>query len=239
MSNNVLLSVNGVVGGYARGIDIIRGLTIDIRQGEICCIIGPNGAGKSTLLRLIYGLLIPKSGNIVFDGESITACPHSERLRRGICYVPQGRCNFPMMTIRENLEMGAFTRKDKYINRDIDALMERFPILTRRKNVLAGNLSGGEQQCLEMAMAMMLAPRLLLLDEPSLGLAPIMVREILEQIKLINAEGVTVVLVEQNARQGLRVADHGVAIALGCKRYEGTGAELLANEEVARLFLGG
>ena len=238
-NGEVQLSIQNVVGGYDPRIDVIRDVSLDVERGEICSIIGPNGAGKSTLFRLIYGFLTPKSGMIMLENKDITRVKSGERLRRGICYVPQGRCNFPMMTVRENLEMGAFTRQDDYVDNDIERLMDRFSILGTKTSVLAGNMSGGEQQILEMAMALMLSPTVLMLDEPSLGLAPILVRAVFEEVQIVNETGVTVLIVEQNAAQALPISDHAIVLALGQKRFEGTGHELLADEEVKRLYLGG
>jgi ABC-type branched-subunit amino acid transport system ATPase component len=210
-----------------------------VRPGEIACIIGPNGAGKSTLLRGIFGLLPARAGRIRLDGTDITALPSGERLRRGMSFVPQGRCNFPAMTVRENLEMGAFIRSDAEVGRDIETVMDKFPLLREKARALAGGLSGGEQQILEMGRALLLRPSLVLLDEPSLGLAPRMTGLVFEKIREINRDGTTVVIVEQNARRALAISGHAIVLELGQKRFEGTGEEIAQNEQVKQLYLGG
>lgn len=239
MSNAVLLALEDVFGGYYPKVDVIQGVSLQIGKGEVMCMIGPNGAGKSTLLKMIYGVLPIRSGKLIFDGEDITSVGHLERLARGISYVPQGRCNFPLMTVQENLEMGAFSRDDNNISEDIDKIMDYLPLLKERRKQLAGNLSGGEQQMLEMAMALLLHPKLMLLDEPSLGLAPILAGMVFENIIQIRERGVTMIIVEQNAKRGLQIADHAVVLQLGTKVHEGTGEDILNNPEVRRLYLGG
>jgi ABC-type branched-subunit amino acid transport system ATPase component len=236
--SDVVLEVSDYVTGYGES-DIVRGVSFRIRPGEIACIIGPNGAGKSTLLRGIFGLLPARAGRIRFDGADITALPSGERLRKGLSFVPQGRCNFPAMTVRENLEMGAFIRSDPEVRRDIEAVMDRFPLLRQKARALAGSLSGGEQQILEMGRALLLRPALVLLDEPSLGLAPRMTGLVFEKIGEINRDGTTVVIVEQNARRALAISGHAIVLELGQKRFEGTGEEIARDEQVKQLYLGG
>jgi ABC-type branched-subunit amino acid transport system ATPase component len=236
--SDAVLEVSDYVTGYGES-DIVRGVSFRVRPGEIACIIGPNGAGKSTLLRGIFGLLPARAGRIRLDGTDITALPSGERLRRGMSFVPQGRCNFPAMTVRENLEMGAFIRSDAEVGRDIEAVMDKFPLLREKARALAGGLSGGEQQILEMGRALLLRPSLVLLDEPSLGLAPRMTGLVFEKIRDINHDGTTVVIVEQNARRALAISGHAIVLELGQKRFEGTGEEIAQNEQVKQLYLGG
>jgi ABC-type branched-subunit amino acid transport system ATPase component len=236
--SDAVLEVSDYVTGYGES-DIVRGVSFRVRPGEIACIIGPNGAGKSTLLRGIFGLLPARAGRIRLDGQDITPLPSGERLRRGLSFVPQGRCNFPAMTVRENLEMGAFIRNDAEVGRDIEAVMDKFPLLREKARALAGGLSGGEQQILEMGRALLLRPSLVLLDEPSLGLAPRMTGLVFEKILDINRDGTTVVIVEQNARRALAISGHAIVLELGQKRFEGTGEEIAQNEQVKQLYLGG
>jgi len=239
MSRKIILQVENVVSGYIDEIDIIRGTSFNVYESEILSIIGPNGAGKSTMLKTIFGILKIKSGSIIFNGKNITKMNYIERLKMGISFVPQGRCNFPMMTVKENLEMGAFIRDDNNVQRDIEKIMDRFPILKEKKNELAGNLSGGQQQILEMGIALTLNPKILLVDEPTLGLAPKIVSKIFEEILNIREMGCTIIMVEQNARKALSISDHAVVLELGKKRFEGTGNEIANSEEVKKLYLGG
>jgi ABC-type branched-subunit amino acid transport system ATPase component len=237
-TDDSILDVRDYATGYG-GMDIVRGVSFRIRRHEITCIIGPNGAGKSTLFKGIFGLLPARAGRIAFDGLDITHLAPGERLKRGLTYVPQGRCNFPAMTVRENLEMGAYIRNDEQIGRDIEGVMEKFPVLRERASAMAGRLSGGEQQILEMARALLLRPKLVLLDEPSLGLAPRTTGLVFEKIRDINDDGATVLIVEQNARRALSISHHAIVLELGQKRFEGTGEEIMRNEQVKRLYLGG
>ena len=233
-----LLELRGVVAGYDE-IEVLRGVSVAVRTGEIVCIIGANGAGKSTLLRTVFGIVPARAGAIRFAGDEIANRPPTEVLKRGIGYVPQGRCNFPAMSVEENLEMGAYTRRDGQIRRDIEALMERFPMLGSKRRALAGTLSGGQQQILEIAIALLLHPRLLLIDEPSLGLDPRMVELVFSTIEGINRAGTAVLMVEQNAKQALAISHRGFVLELGRNRFEGTGQALLANPEVRAHYLGG
>jgi ABC-type branched-subunit amino acid transport system ATPase component len=233
-----LLALRDVRAGYDE-VDVLRGVSVDVRAGEIVSIIGANGAGKSTLLRTVFGMVRARGGSIRFDGREIAGRPSVEILRSGIAYVPQGRCNFPAMTVAENLEMGAYTRTDADVRRDIERTMGRFPMLAARRQVLAGTLSGGQQQILEMALALLLHPRLLLVDEPSLGLDPRMVEAVFDTILAINREGTTVLMVEQNARKALSISHRGFVLELGRNRFEGTGRALLDDPEVRQHYLGG
>src|SRR2546427_3953112 len=196
--NGVLLELAEVRAGY-EDVEVLRGVSLRVRQGHIVAIIGANGAGKSTLLKTVFGMLRPQGGSVRLAGEEIAGRQPVEILARGISYVPQGRCNFPAMTVEENLEMGAYTRRDPEVRRDIEAMLSRFPMLGAKRAALAGTLSGGQQQILEMVLALLLHPRLLLIDEPSLGLAPRMVEAVFDTIVAINRDGTTVLMVEQNA----------------------------------------
>lgn len=232
-----ILKAEEIQCGYIE-IEVLKGVSFTVQHGEIVCLIGPNGAGKSTLLKTIFGLVSLWDGRITFQGEDISRKRPDQILRKGISLVPQGRCNFPEMTVRENLEMGAYIRKDKRIPKDIDGVMERFPILESKQKELAGNLSGGQQQILEMASSLLLDPKIVLLDEPSLGLSPLIVAQVFEIIQRINSEGRTIIMVEQNAKQALQIAHHAIVLELGRKRLEGTGQEILKNEEVKHAYLG-
>jgi ABC-type branched-subunit amino acid transport system ATPase component len=233
-----LLELRDVVAGYEE-VEVLRGVSLAVRAGEIVCIIGANGAGKSTLLRTVFGMVAPRAGTIRFAGDDIARRPPTDVLRRGIGYVPQGRCNFPAMSVEENLEMGAYLRRDARVRTDIDALLARFPMLGTKRRDPAGTLSGGQQQILEMAIALLLAPRLLMIDEPSLGLDPRMVEIVFDTILAINRAGTTILMVEQNARKALSVSHRGFVLELGRNRFEGTGRELLDDVEVRRHYLGG
>jgi len=233
-----ILRLEDVRAGYGE-IEVLRGVSAEVRHGEIVAIIGANGAGKSTLLRTVFGLLAPTEGRIRLAGEEIGGMNSVEVLRRGCSYVPQGRCNFPAMSVEENLEMGAYTRRDGQIRRDLDALMERFPVLLAKRRAPAGTLSGGQQQILEMATALVLHPRLLLVDEPSLGLDPRMVELVFSTISAINRDGTAVLMVEQNAKQALSISHRGFVLELGRNRFEGTGRALLEDPEVRAHYLGG
>ncbi len=236
--NGAILKICDVYSGYGE-IEVLKGVSLDVQRGEIASIIGANGAGKSTLLKTVFGLVRARKGAILFDGQDVTNGRPTELLRLGLSYVPQGRCNFPAMSVEDNLEMGAYIRSDKEVKSDIESMFERFPILEGRRKVMAGNLSGGEQQILEMGMALLLHPKIIMIDEPSLGLAPQLVEMVFEAIKRINSEGTTIMMVEQNAKKALSVSDHGMVLVLGRKGFEGTGEEIAGNEEVKRHYLGG
>lgn len=238
--NDVALETNGLVVSYGRGPHILKRASVSFHEHEITCIIGPNGAGKSTLLKAIFGISVRiNEGGITFYDEDITHYNSGKILRKGISFVPQGQANFPAMTVRENLEMGAFVKKNGDLKQDIDQLLDRFPILREKQHKMVGNLSGGQQQIMEMARALLLSPKLMLLDEPSLGLAPKIRATVFEEIKRIYKEGTTIALVEQNASAALKIADHAIVLELGRKRFEGTGEEIKSNEKIRKLYLGG
>lgn len=237
-ADSILLELQDVRSGYGE-LEVIKGVSTAIVEGDLVCIIGNNGAGKSTLLKTIFGLLDLRGGRILFNGEDVTGESSIQLLKRGISMTPQGRCNFPEMSIRENLEMGAYIRDDERVDEDIEAMMDKFPILGEKRDQLAGNLSGGQQQILEMASALLLHPRLFLLDEPSLGLAPMIVSQVFEAIKDINRDGTTIIMVEQNAKQALSIADRALVLDLGRTMMEGPAKEIMENQQVRRLFLGG
>ncbi len=236
--DGTLLELREVIAGYEE-VEVLRGVSLAVRAGEIVCIIGANGAGKSTLLRTVFGMVPPRAGAISFAGEDIARRSSLEVLRRGIGYVPQGRCNFPAMSVEENLEMGAYLRRDARVRGDIEALLARFPMLATKRREPAGALSGGQQQILEMAIALLLNPRLLMVDEPSLGLDPRMVEIVFDTLLAINRDGTTILMVEQNAKKALSVSHRGFVLELGRNRFEGTGRELLDNPDVRQHYLGG
>lgn len=233
-----LLHLEDVHAGYGE-IEVLRGVSADVRADEIVSIIGANGAGKSTLLRTVFGMVKPSRGRIRFGGEEIGGENPVAVLRRGCSYVPQGRCNFPAMSVEENLEMGAYTRTDGRVRHDIEELLERFPVLGAKRRAPAGTLSGGQQQILEIAIALLLHPRLLLVDEPSLGLDPRMVEMVFSTIVAVNQTGTAVLMVEQNAKQALAISHRGFVLELGRNRFEGTGQALLENPDVRAHYLGG
>ena len=236
--NEIILQMREVRSGY-QDIEVLRGISLDIEGSRITCMIGPNGAGKSTVLKTIYGILKARAGEILFEGNRINGRRPLDILKRGICYVPQGRCIFPLMTVEENLQMGAFTRSDDQVTKDIGTLVKRFPILGERRKTLAGNLSGGEAQILAISMGLLLQPRLMLLDEPSMGLSPQSVGLIFRIIKQINEMGTTILMVEQNARRALEISHRAFVLELGRMRFDGTGEEILNNTELRKVYLGG
>jgi branched-chain amino acid transport system ATP-binding protein len=233
-----LLEVEGVSTSYG-AIEALSGVSLRVEAGEIITLVGANGAGKTTTLMTIAGVLRPRSGSIRFDGKEIVGVPAHALIGRGLAHSPEGRRIFSRMTVLENLELGAFGRDDRDgIHKDIDNVFELFPILGERRGQAGGTLSGGEQQMLALGRAMMSRPKLLLLDEPSLGLAPLIVHKIFEVIRTLNAEGVTVLLVEQNARTALKLAHRGYVLETGRITLTDTGANLLANPEVQSAYLG-
>jgi ABC-type branched-subunit amino acid transport system ATPase component len=238
VGEHALLALDGIVAGYDE-IEVLRGVTVKVGAGEVVSIIGANGAGKSTLLRTVFGMLQPRAGTIRLDGQEIGGRPSVDILKAGIGYVPQGRCNFPAMSVAENLEMGAYLRRDARVRDDIEALFVRFPVLAAKRKDPAGTLSGGQQQILEMAISLLLRPRLLLVDEPSLGLDPRMVELVFDTIVTINREGTAVLMVEQNAKKALAVSHRGFVLELGRNRFEGTGQQLLDDPDVRQHYLGG
>ena len=235
-----LLEVRNVRAGYGSGPDILTDISIDVEEGRSYCIIGPNGAGKSTLLKTIAGLLAPRDGDIVFDGQSIAGRRPDQVLAAGVCFVPQDRTIFPEMTVRENLVMGGFLLRDKkLVEQRVDELMDRFPRLAERSSQLAQTMSGGEQQMLVMARALMIRPRLMLIDEPSLGLAPQITSQIFGIIRSLTSEmGITVLLSEQNVKKGLEVADWAFVLDLGTCRFEGPADEIVDDPRIRDLYLG-
>lgn len=225
---------------YYGAIHALKGICVDVKEGEIVTLIGANGAGKSTILRTISGLLRTKTGNILFEGNSVASMAAEEIVKKGISQVPEGRRIFANMTVEENLELGAYIRSDKAgIRKDINKVFERFPRLGERRTQVAGTLSGGEQQMLAIGRGLMSQPRLLLLDEPSMGLAPLLVKEIFSIIKEINASGTTILLVEQNANMALSIAHQAYVLETGRIILSGPAKELAESEEVRKAYLGG
>ena len=225
---------------YYGAIHALKGVSLEVRKGEIVTLIGANGAGKSTTLRTVSGLLAPKSGGISFLGENIAGMPAHEIVKHGISQVPEGRRIFAEMSVQENLELGALTRKDKDgVAKDFDLVYRRFPRLEERRKQQAGTLSGGEQQMLAMGRALMSRPKLLLLDEPSMGLAPLLIKEIFSIIEDINREGTTVLLVEQNANMALSIAHRAYVMETGRITLQGAAKDLAASEDVRKAYLGG
>lgn len=234
----MLLSVQNLHTFYGQ-IEALKGIDIEVAEGEIVTLIGANGAGKSTTLKTISGQLAPREGTIVFAGEEIQGLPAHQVAAKGVVQVPEGRRIFPRMTVEENLEMGAYLRNDADgIAADKEMVFELFPRLKERRSQKGGTLSGGEQQMLAMARGLMAKPKLLMLDEPSMGLAPVVVETIFETIERLHQEGITILLVEQNAAMALAVADRGYVLETGRVALTGTGKELLGNEQVRKTYLG-
>jgi branched-chain amino acid transport system ATP-binding protein len=234
-----LLEITDLRAGYGQ-IEVLKGISLEIQPGEIVALIGANGAGKTSTLMSISGCLRPRSGVIRLSGQEIHACAPHQIVRLGICHSPEGRKIFPRLSVLENLQMGAFARKDKAgIQKDLDHALELFPILKQRAAQAGGTLSGGEQQMLAVARAMMGRPKLLLLDEPSLGLAPLIVLKIFEVVKKLNQEGISILLVEQAARMALKLAHRGYVLETGEIKMNGPAANLLADPRVQAAYLGG
>ena len=239
MAPPLLLQAQGLTAGYGK-MPILHDVSLDVRTGEMVSIIGPNGAGKSTALKSIVGFVKVSSGHVRFGGQEITGLRPDQVLPRGLAYVPQGRIVFPQMTVLENLEMGGYIERDgQRIRKALEQVFGLFPILGERQRQKAGTMSGGEQQMVAIARALMTRPKLILLDEPSLGLSPKFVSLIFDKLMAMKHSGYTLVVVEQNAAKALAVADRGYVLELGRNRFEGTGAALLADPEVKRLYLGG
>lgn len=232
-----LLEASDIVSGYG-DVEILHGVSLSVNAEEVVSIIGPNGAGKSTLMKAVFGLIDCWDGQVVYDGTDITHLRADEVTRKGICYVPQNENVFPNLTVEENLEMGAYILDEVPQGRLAD-IFELFPILEERRDQLSGTMSGGQQQMLAMGSALMLDPGLLLVDEPSAGLAPDLVDEMFEKILQVNATGTAILMVEQNARQALQISNRGYVLQMGENRFEDTGEALLSNDEVAELYLGG
>lgn len=236
MMSNTILSIKDLQVNYG-GIEAVKGISFDVPEGEIVTLIGANGAGKSSTLRTIAGLVKPKSGTITYMGEDITGKDPTAIVTRGITLVPEGRRIFPDLTVKENLKLGAYARKDD-LTEDIEWVYDLFPRLKEREWQAGGTLSGGEQQMLAVGRALMSRPKIMMMDEPSLGLAPIVVRGIFDIIKEVNRQGVTVLLIEQNANMALKTAHQGYVLETGRITMSGTGAELLADESVKAAYLG-
>jgi branched-chain amino acid transport system ATP-binding protein len=234
-----LLELKKVNAGYGR-MQILRNVSLEVRDQEVVSVIGPNGAGKSTTFKVIMGFINYLGGDIHFGGQDIVGLRPEQILKRGLGYVPQGRIVFNQMTVRENLEMGAFVERDKNkIEEAMDYVFTMFPRLRERQKQLAGTMSGGEQQMLAMGRALMTRPKMIMLDEPSLGLSPRFVTDIFEKILELAKQHMTIMLVEQNAARALEISDRAYVLELGRNRYEGTGQELLNNDKVKRMYLGG
>jgi len=232
-----LLSIRGIESGYG-DMQVLHGIDLDVEPGEIVTIIGPNGAGKSTLMKTIFGLLKPTKGRIEFEGREITGLSADRVVRLGLAYVPQVENVFPSLTVRENLEMGAFIAA-RVPRERLDRIYELFPPLMTRKRMRVGRMSGGERQMVAMGRALVLDPRLLMLDEPSAALAPNLTATIFERILAINETGTAILIVEQNAKESLRLSHRGCVLAAGVKCFEDSGPAILANENIGRLYLGG
>ncbi len=232
-----LLQATGMFGGYG-GLDILNGVDLAVDAGEIVVIVGPNGAGKSTAMKAVFGLLHVREGRVSLGGEDITNKPPEQLVPRGMAYVPQESNVFPNLTVHENLEMGAFVRRDDFSG-VLEQMYDLFPPLKDKRKQPAGELSGGQRQMVAIGRALMVEPKLLLLDEPTAGLSPLFMQEIFERIIAVNDTGVGILMVEQNARQALEIAHKGYVLAVGRNRFTDTGANLLANREVAESFLGG
>ena len=236
---DLLLLAEGLTAGYGK-VPILHEVTLQVYAGEMVSVIGPNGAGKSTAFKTIVGFVRASSGRVIFDGEEITGLRPDQVLPRGLAYVPQGRIVFPQMTVLENLEMGAYIEVDgRRIREALERVYGLFPVLAERRGQKAGTLSGGEQQMLAIGRALMTRPKLIMLDEPSLGLSPKFVSLIFDTLVGMKQAGYTLMVVEQNAAKALAVADRGYVLELGRNRFEGTGAALLADPDVKRLYLGG
>ena len=233
-----ILALRGVVAGYGRS-EVLHGIDMEIHRGEVVTLVGANGAGKSTTLRTVIGQTTIRSGQITFKNQETAGRRSHDLVKMGLAFVPQEKGVFPSLTVLENLEMGGYTLHKERLSERVEAMFERFPRLKERQRQKAGSLSGGERQMLAIARGLMPDPELLMLDEPSLGLAPLIVDVVFEQIELINAQGTTVFLVEQNARRALAAADRAYVLELGQIRYQGSGHDLLDNEDVQRAYLGG
>jgi branched-chain amino acid transport system ATP-binding protein len=235
------LEITEVTAGYLSGVDVLQGINLSVDEGELVCLIGPNGAGKSTVLRTISGLLKPSSGHITFEHKEIGGLPPDKVLKHGIAHVPQGHSAFPLMTVHENILLGAYTLRDQAERkRRFERVYGLFPMLAERRSDKAGNLSGGQQKVLEIGRALMLEPSMMLLDEPSLGLAPKTARQVFETIQRLNQEnGMTILMVEQNAKSGLAISNRAYVLELGREKLEGQANTLLTDPRVAQLYLGG
>ena len=235
----MLLKLQNIYAGYDGG-DVLKGISLEVEEGTTTCIVGPNGAGKSTVLRVLSGLLKPRLGEITFDGRSIAGLPPRQILDLGIVQVPQNHSLFPSMTVYENVRLGAYTLHDRsLVERRLHDVEEKFPIVKDRAHDKAGSLSGGQQRLVEFARCLMLDPRVILLDEPSMGLDPKTFKQVIEKIKVMQSSGRTILLVEQNVRTGLSLANNGVVLESGRVRLEGSHTDILNNPEIGHLYLGG
>jgi branched-chain amino acid transport system ATP-binding protein len=233
-----LLEVDDIHAGYGK-LEILRGVSLRVEAGQVVSIIGPNGAGKSTVFKTLFGVLPVRQGRVRFDGEDVTNRPPADLLRRGMTYVPQGRNVFPLMTVEENLRLGAYIRpRSAELDREVARVYETFPMLRDARQKRAAELSGGQQQMLEMGRALLLRPRLMLLDEPTLGLSPLVFREIFRIIADLRRAGQTILMVEQNASKALEISDYAYVLELGRNRFDGSGEAIRADERIRRLYLG-
>ena len=233
-----LLEVHEVVSGYGR-TDVLHGVSISVERDEIVTIIGPNGAGKSTLFKTIMGYLIPRSGKVVFSEEDVTQLKPNQKVEKGIAYVPQLDNTFPSLTIRENLEMGGFSKDSDALQQGIESAFSTFPILSDRRNQRARTLSGGQRQMLAMSMALMTEPALLLLDEPSAGLSPKISDEVFNQIMSLHQKGIGILIIEQDAHRSLNISDRGYVLAMGQNHFDGSADTVLNDPQIKEAFLGG
>ena len=233
-----LLEASNLVSGYG-STDVLHGVSVNIDQDEIVTIIGPNGAGKSTLFKTIMGYLIPRAGNISFSGEDVTKLEPNKKVEKGIAYVPQLENTFPSLTIRENLEMGGYSKDIKAVKKGIERAYSAFPILRDKRNQRALTLSGGQRQMLALSMALMTDPDLVLLDEPSAGLAPKIAEEVFKQIKRLHKEGIGIMIIEQDAHRSLSISDRGYVLAMGQNHFDGSADKILGDDQIREAFLGG
>jgi len=229
---------NQMTAGYGKGPNIISSCSIEVNRGEIVAILGPNGAGKSTAMKAMLGLLTLKSGSVMLDGENISKLSPQARVKKGISFVPQTKNVFAELTVKENLEVGAFLREDN-VNNVIDEIYELFPILKEKSSQIVGQLSGGQRQQVALGRALMIKPSVLMLDEPTAGVSPIVMDELFQHILRVKKKNVGIIMVEQNAKQALSISDRGYVLVTGENKFEGTGGELLKDPEVRRSFLGG
>jgi branched-chain amino acid transport system ATP-binding protein len=233
-----LLEVEGVHAGYGK-MEILRGVSLRVETGQVVSIIGPNGAGKSTVFKTLFGLIPARRGSVRFAGEEVTNRPPAALLQRGMTYVPQGRNVFPLMTVEENIRLGAYIRpRSAELDADVERVYETFPMLRDARRKRAADLSGGQQQMLEMGRALLLRPRLMLLDEPTLGLAPLVFKEIFRIIDDLRRRGQTILMVEQNAAKALEISDYAYVLELGINRFEGSGEAIRNDDRIRRLYLG-
>jgi branched-chain amino acid transport system ATP-binding protein len=233
-----LLEVEDIHAGYGK-LEILKGVSLRVESGQVVSIIGPNGAGKSTVFRALFGLLPVRSGRVRFAGEDVTNRPPADLLYRGMTYVPQGRNVFPLMTVDQNLRLGAYIRpRSTELDQEIERVYEVFPMLQAARQRRASELSGGQQQMLEMGRALLLRPRLMLLDEPTLGLAPLVFREIFRIIETLRRDGQTILMVEQNAAKALEISDYAYVLELGVNRFDGSGEAIRSDDRIRRLYLG-